>query len=74
MLLISTVLKKCKICLLTREIRKYKKKENTYRYVLMERSQKYHNGRLEIDSLLENEINKGKATIFRLKRGIVKEK
>ena len=74
MLLIDTVIKKCKVCLLIRKIKRRKKSVKSRRLDLMERNQKYHNGRLEIDDILEKEIRKDKKVIYNLKREIVKER
>lgn len=74
MLLVNTFIKKCKVCFLIRKIKKYQNMEKVRRSDLIERSLKYHNGRLEIDTLLEDELTKNKKEIYNLKRGIVKER
>ena len=63
-----------KICKIVREIRNIKKSFSTFWYDLEYRNVTFHNGKLNMDSLM-NEYQKEKnSEIFSLKREIVKLK
>jgi hypothetical protein len=74
MILVDVIKTKCEICSLIREIKRKKRQVKIFRQNLMERNNRYHDGRLEIDDAVEEEIRKARVQIYRLKREIVKKR
>ena len=52
---------------------KERDKINAKRISLVERSMKYHGGRLEIEDLLGDEISENKRNIYKIKKQMVKD-
>ena len=63
---------KCKFCLLRRKIKSLMMEIDHERLVLNERSNLYHNGRLNIDSLIEEYSKRRMVKIYQIKRELVK--
>jgi hypothetical protein len=63
-----------KICLLGKKIHKIKKSIPAHRHYLADRSIRYHKGRLNIDTLMNEFEKKKDLEIFSIKREIVKLK
>ena len=63
---------KYKFCRLKRKIKSLMSEIDNERLVLSERSNLYHNGRLNIDSLLEEYTSKRMVKIYQIKRELVK--
>lgn len=74
MILVDTIKTKCEICSLNRKIKRKKRQIKVFRQNLVERNNRYHSGRLEIDNAVEEEIRKTRTQIYRLKREIVKKR
>jgi hypothetical protein len=65
--------KKLKLLILLLKIKSEHKKINNIRHELVRRSNIYHNGRLEVDDLIQEESKNCFKRIGKLKRQIVKQ-
>jgi hypothetical protein len=73
-MLLTDIVKRCKTCNIVRQIKMEKGQIEKTRKDILERNNKYHNGRLEVDEILGYATEKNRARIFRLKRKLVKNK
>ena len=65
---------KYRFCVLKRKIKRLLNEINYERMALANRSNQYHNGRLNIDSMLEEYTNDRMKKIYQIKRELVKLK
>ena len=63
-----------KIYLLSKRVKDIKRGIPMYSYTISKRSELYHNGRLDINDMMEEYINSKNIEIFSIKREIVKLK
>ena len=70
----DTIIKRCQVCVLKHRIKYIKWKMSDIRSSIISRILKYHNGRLEVDSVYETETEKFREKIFTLKRKIIDKK
>lgn len=70
----DTIIKRCQVCVLKHRIKYIKWKMSDIRSSIISRNLKYHNGRLEVDSVYETETEKFREKIFTLKRKIIDKK
>ena len=68
------ILIKYKLCVLKRKIKTLMDEISHERLVLIHRSDRYHNGRLNIENLMEDYSSQKMAKIFQIKRELVKLK
>lgn len=74
MMIGNIIMDKCRMCILSMKIKKFRKNEMFYKKKLMERSQIYHKGKLNIDNIVNDMTKEDRLEIYSLKREIVKNK
>lgn len=71
MVLFVDIVNRCKRCVIIMQIKAEKESIEKTRQNIVDRSHKYHNGRLEVDNILDGATKDSRARIFRLKRKLL---
>lgn len=70
-MLLKTIIKRSKSCVIKYQIKNEERLIERTRQEVIDRSHKYHNGRLNVEKILENITKKSRTKIFKLKRKLV---
>ncbi len=73
-MLLNDLTKRCEICYLSFKIRRHKRNIESIRKDLVGRNVKYHNGRLEVDDMMDIACKQDRVEIYNLKKEIVKRR
>lgn len=65
---------KCRFCILKRRVKSLTREIRNEYHSLMARSNMYHGGRLDVDSMIKDYSDSRRIKIFGIKRNIVKVK
>jgi hypothetical protein len=73
-MLLIDIVKRCRKCGIMLQIKSEESAIEKTRKTIIERNNKYHNGRLEVDDILRETTKKNRTRIFNLKRKLVEDK